>query len=411
MKPILHITSKKLTNKSLDLIGSSKDIYSRIEYFNKRNILVDRISTNINLKDLYSNLKYVNKNNYSEILIEHSPSIFVQIYLYIKFGKIIYRSHNAEFYHRLHIFIYNLKHFFNGILLNNKKIGPRNLVLILYRTFIVYFLNIFRFLARDFLTSILSKKIFSNCEWEKKNYWDYFAKSKTLNATPFLSGKYLNKMNSEEDLMKIKKNIIIISGSIYPNPISYEQIASVVELKKLKQSDIFQKFYFVVTGKVSDGILKLLVKQKINELNNFYFYNDKNMYFKNKELRNFETNLNASLMKNFKILGNEDYLTYYDLLKKSKAMLFLTKAGFGFKNKSLEAYAAKNSLIMPKSLAERFPSELKQIVYSYDKINNLLDILIEIDKKINFISDDLNDHIRKSSFKSYDKVFLNNENI
>lgn len=411
MKPVLHITSKKLTDKSFDLLGSSKDIYSRIEYFNKRNILVDRISTNVNLKDLYNKLKYINKNNYSEILIEHSPSIFVQIYLYIKFGKIIYRSHNAEFYHRLHIFIYNLKHFFNGILLNNKKIGLRNFVLILYRTFIVYLLNIFRFLARDLLTSILSKKIFSNCEWEKKNYWDYFAKSKTFNATPFLSGKYLNKMNSEEDIMKIKENIIIISGSMHPNPISYEQIASVVELKSLKQKDIFKKFKFLVTGKFSNGILNFLLKQKINELNNFFLYNDKNMYNKDKELRNFETNQNTGLMKDFKILGNKDYLTYYDLLKKSKAMLFLTKAGFGFKNKSLEAYATKNSLIMPKGLAERFPSELKQIVYSYDKIYDLLDILIDIDKKTNFVSDDLNGLIRKSSFNSYDKVFLNNEII
>lgn len=411
MKPVLHITSKKLTNKSFDLLGSSKDIYSRIEYFNKRNILVDRISVNINLKDLYNKLKYINKNNYSEILIEHSPGIFVQIYLYIKFGKIIYRSHNAEFYHRLHIFIYNLKHLFNGILLNNKKIGPRSFTLILYRTFIVYFLNIFRFLARDLLTSILSKKIFSNCEWEKKNYWDYLAKSKTYNATPFLSGKYLNKMNSEEDLIKFKKNIILISGSMHPNPISYEQILSVVKLNNIKENDIFKKFNFVVTGKVSNGILNLLLKQKINKLNNFYFYNDKNMYHKDKELRNFETNQNTGLMKDFKILNNEDYPTYYDLLKKSKAMLFLTKAGFGFKNKTLEAYATKNSLIMPKSLAKRFPSELNQIIYSYDKVNDLLNILIEIDKKINFVSDDLNGNIRKSSFKSYDKVFLNNEII
>jgi hypothetical protein len=410
MKPVLHLTSSKIIKESFDLLGSSKDIYSRIEYFYKRNILVDRIYINIDFKNLQNKLKYINKNNYSEILIEQSPGLILQIYLYIKFGKIIYRSHNAEFYHRLHIFTYNLKHFFNGILLNNKKKSPKNFVLILYRTFIVYLLNIFRFLARDLLTSILSKKIFSNCEWEKKNYWDYFAKSKTFNATPFLSGKYLNKMNSEEDLIKIKKNIIIISGSMYPNPISYEQIASVVKLKSLEQKDIFKKFKFLVTGKVSNGILNFLVKQKINELNNFFIYNDKNMY-KDKELRNFETNQNTGLMKHFKILGNEDYLTYYDLLKKSKAMLFLTKAGFGFKNKSLEAYATKNSLIMPKGLAERFPSELKRIVYSYDKIYDLLDILIDIDKKTNFVSDDLNGLIRKSSFKSYDKVFLNNEII
>ena len=68
-----------------------------------------------------SKLKYVNPKNYSNIIIEHAPNLWIQIYLFFKFGKIIYRSHNAEFLHRLHILFCNLNHFFSGILLIIRK--------------------------------------------------------------------------------------------------------------------------------------------------------------------------------------------------------------------------------------------------------------------------------------------------
>ena len=37
MLPVLHITSKKVSNKKFFYLGSSKDINSRIEYFDKQN--------------------------------------------------------------------------------------------------------------------------------------------------------------------------------------------------------------------------------------------------------------------------------------------------------------------------------------------------------------------------------------
>ena len=59
MLPILHLTSKKLVKKFFYL-GSSKDINSRIEYFDNSNHLVDRIEMNMSLFTVVQKLKYVN---------------------------------------------------------------------------------------------------------------------------------------------------------------------------------------------------------------------------------------------------------------------------------------------------------------------------------------------------------------
>ena len=40
--------------------------------------------------------------------------------------------------------------------------------------------------------------------------------------------------------------------------------------------------------------------------------------------------------------------------------MFFSDKGFGFKNKSLEAFYTKNKLILPKNLSKRFPIHLKK---------------------------------------------------
>ena len=52
MLPVLHITSKEVSNKKFFYLGSSKDINSRIEYFDKQNFLVDRIEVHMNFNDV-----------------------------------------------------------------------------------------------------------------------------------------------------------------------------------------------------------------------------------------------------------------------------------------------------------------------------------------------------------------------
>lgn len=408
MLPVLHITSKKVSNKKFFYLGSSKDINSRIEYFDKQNFLVDRIEVNMNFNDIRKRVKYVNPKNYSNIIIEHSPSLLIQFYLFFKLGKIIYRSHNAEFFHRFHIFKCNLNHFFSGILFGNKKISIKGLIVIFYVTFIVYPSHVLRFFLRDLLTSFLAKKILTNCEWETNNYWNFFSKKKAITATPYLSGKYIKHL---KDVDKIKhEKIITISGSSHPNPISVDQIFQIAnKLPKIKEKmgQSFDQIKFIVTGTIPNGVLKILKKKKINEYKNFFIYIDKKLimnFIKRESI--LDEVLNSEPLKSFNLLCEKNYESYYSLLGKSSASMFFSDKGFGFKNKSLEAFYSKNKLILPKNLSKRFPIHLKKIIHEYESIDEIVNILNDLDIK-DYTNIDINNEIRRDSFESYDKVFNN----
>lgn len=407
MLPILHLTSKKISKRNFFYLGSSKDINSRIEYFDNSNHLVDRIEMNMSLFTVIQKLKYINSKNYSNIIIEHAPNLWIQFYLFFKFGKIIYRSHNAEFLHRLHIFFCNLNHFFRGILFNNKKKTLKNLIIVFYVTFIIYPSHVVRYFLRDLFTSLFAKKILTNCQWETENYWKYFSQKKAITATPFLSGKYIKYLR---DIDKTKtEKIITISGSSHPNPISVDQIVKIADyLPKIKEKmgKKFEEYKFIVTGAVPNGALYYLKKKKINQLNNFYIYVDKELIinFLKKE-RLFDDVINSEPLKSFNLLGSKDYESFYSLLGKSSANMFFSDKGFGFKNKSLEAFYTKNKLILPKNLAERFPKPLQKIIEKYKSVEDIISILSNLNQE-DYTDIDINNELRKDSFSSYDKTFV-----
>jgi hypothetical protein len=400
MKPILHLVNRKFKNKAHFLLGSVKDINSRVEYFNFRNFLVDRIELKVKFFDAYEILKYLNRSNYSFVLVEQSPSFFVQLLIFFKFGKVIYRSHNAEFYHRFHIFKYNLIHFSLNILFKNKRMSIYRFVNIFFTTFIILPINILRYFFVDILTSILARTIVSESEWSKNYYWKYFPFVKKYHANTFLSAPYLKKVNKLFD----KKNVIIISGSYFPNSISYEQVRSIYILLALREnSKLFEEFQFIVTGKVSLGILDFLFKKGVNQIKNLFFYHDKDNLVLAKEIRNFKSNLSSYPWSAFNSLTSDDVGNYYDLLASAKAMMFCTSAGFGTKTKAVEAMMHKCFLVLNNELFERVPNELNKIMIKYDS-NNFEDVLKTV-KNYDFPKDDFNKILKESSFKNYDQVF------
>lgn len=406
MLPILHLTSKKISNKKFFYLGSNKDINSRIEYFDKKKYLVDRIEMNMNFTDVRKKVKYINSKNYSNIIIEHSPNLLIQFYLFFKFGKIIYRSHNAEFYHRIHIFICNLNHFLSGILFKNKKNSIKGILVIFYVTFIIYPSHIIRFFFRDLLTTLFAKKILTNCEWETENYWKYLSKNKALTATPYLSGKYIKHI---KDVDKIKdEKIITISGSSHPNPISVDQIVKIGDLLpriKEKMGQAFDEIKFIVTGTVPNGVLEYLKRKKINEYKNFFIFIDRDLivnFIKRESI--LDEILNSEPLKSFNLLNEKNYNSFYSLLGKSSASMFFSDKGYGFKNKSLEAFYTQNKLILPTKLSKRFPHHLNKIIYEYNSVDDIIKIFKNLNNE-DFTDIDINNELRKESFHSYDKVF------
>ena len=85
--------------------------------------------------------------------------------------------------------------------------------------------------------------------------------------------------------------------------------------------------------------------------------------------------------------------------------MFFSDKGFGFKNKSLEAFYTKNKLILPKNLAERFPKPLQKIIEKYKSVEDIISILSNLNQE-DYTDIDINNELRKDSFSSYDKTFV-----
>lgn len=383
MKKILHLTSAKVDQKKWELLGSSKDIFTRTEYFNDRNIEVKKISNYFPMWE--EAINKINEKEFSHVLIEHCPPVKIQYKIYKKFGKTIYRSHNAEALHRYDIFKFNLKLFFKGILFENRKLNFMIFIKIIYRTFFYLPSNIFKYFFRDLITSFFSSNVISISQWDKENYWSYFASNKCLTAPFFLPKNYMSKINQ-----KNKKNIIIISGSILPNSISYDQVLMIKELYAIKEHKIFKEFKFIVTGNISRGVYLYLIKKKIHTIKNLFFYTE-----------NFTNN---DLIQKFNNISNTSFKNFYDILSISKAMLFLSSGGYGFKTKAAEAYSHNNKLIVPDNLYKKFPRELNKITYRFGNIKELNKILLDLYYKKEF-NNNINDALKKIAYTTYDKIF------
>lgn len=401
MKPILHIVNNKIHNRTHNLLGSVKDIKTRIEYFRHRKLKTCTIVPKGNFFSVRKKLRHLNKENFSKVLVEQSQSVLLQVYLFFKFRKVIYRSHNAEIYHRFHIFKYNLVFFFSNILFKDIKFSIKKVIYIFYTTFFFFPINILKYFFRDLCISILAESVIAVSKWEKNNYWRYFPFVKKYYADFFLSSFYIKKIKNSK---LNKKNIIIISGSYHPNPISYEQIRSIYILLSLKRrSKLFKKFKFIVTGKVSKGILHFLIKKKVHHIKNVYFYYDKKSLIADKELKIYEKSFGKYPWNRFKIISSDDFGNYYQLLKIAKAMMFCTDAGFGVKTKAWEAYAHGCFLLMNEKLFEKFPRDFDLINYKYN--NDDLDIILKKLMNYNFPQNNLNRFLKKSAYATYDKAF------
>jgi hypothetical protein len=401
MKPILHIVNNKIHNRAHTFLGSVKDINTRIEYFKFRKLSVRTIVPKGNFFLVRKKLKNLNKENFSKVLVEQSQSLLLQIYLFFKFKKVIYRSHNAETYHRFHIFKYNLFHFFNNILFKDTKFSIKKIIYIFLSTFIFFPINILKYFLRDLCISILAESVIAVSKWEKNNYWKYFPFVKKYHADFFLSRFYLKK---SKNIKLNKKNIIIISGSYHPNPISYEQIRSIYKLLFLKRkSKLFKKFKFIVTGKVTKGILHFLIKKKVHRIKNIYFYYDEKSLIADKDFKIYKKSLKKYPWNCFNIITSEDLGNYYQLLKIAKAMMFCTEAGFGVKTKAWEAYFHGCFLLMNEKLFAKFPREFDLTSYKYNE--NDLDVILKKLINYNFPNNNLNRLLKKSAYATYDKVF------
>lgn len=415
-KTLFILPSRKYLRDEFFFLGSTKDFNSRLDFFREKKFYIDYLYPSRSILSFIKNIFKFNKKDYDIIIVEHAPSILAQLIILIKFGKVIYRSHNAEYLHRIDTFKAHLFLMKNKIPFKQREITMKNLLITFYRQFnktLILFLNIFRFLFRDIFTSIFSSKVIANCEWEKKFYWEKMKTQKNcFYATPYIPYKNLQLLEVyEENLNKTRKeNLVVVLGSSSPSPIAEHQLLEFLiffrRIKNLKNK-IFENYKFVITGKISKGIFWYMDKYKLLENNNLFYFFDKEMFTYNEDYQNELNNIKKFCDEKF-ILTNKDYHTFYKLIAKSRFSLILSNLGYGFKNKSLEVIKLKSRLILKKSLYNRYPKEMKhELISIEDNINvsELERIMFEYDNEQTFSIDKTNLIIKKDSIKNYSEIF------
>jgi len=400
----------RINNSEFFYLGSTKDISSRLNFFKEQNCAIFFLSPIRSLFSLVKNSRNFKKKDFDHVIVEHSPSILVQIFIFFKFGKVIYRSHNAEAYHRFDMFqsyfdLYRHKIPFKRI----RRFKFLNYYTV-HMILIKLFFGIFRFLIRDLFTAVVSKKIIANCEWERDNYWSKFlSKKKCYYATPYLSKDYLDQINLYKTVMLNKKrDIVIIPGSSHPSQIAYHQTLCFINFlaEAIKEkSEIINKYKFVLTGRQSYEQLMFL-KEKIDlSKSNIYIYLDKDI-LGYREYFSYIDYLKINI-PDLKILNKKHYHSFYRLLACSKFSLILSNKGYGFKNKSLEILMLKSKLIVPEKLYNRLPRQLKKVVISTEEnnFNQIEKQLLNDNNTSTNEENNINKIVEKDSYKQYKAAF------
>lgn len=104
----MHIVKDSIADPDQLYLGSTKDIRGMTEYFEDRNIPFDEISAKGRSDmQLLKQLRGMNLDKYTMALFEYPryPASLLFLRRHFPDMKLLVRSHNAEFYHQLHIIL------------------------------------------------------------------------------------------------------------------------------------------------------------------------------------------------------------------------------------------------------------------------------------------------------------------
>jgi len=295
---ILHIVPDSFHDSSQSLLGSTKDIMGRREYFKKNKIAFDEIvADNRNDIDLKRCLQKVDISKYSHAFFE--LMMFPQSMGYLRQAKpelmIAVRPINAELFHRFHLFLAQLK--------VRKKIGIREIWRIPYRFFL------------DFLCCRWSDWVLPISDWEIPHYWRFLGFKKKVQYLPYFLP---DNVSERTDLSENKENLCVALMSTSINPI-LEHAARNFFVMVSKLGDRCPDWKFMLTGD-SDRFRKFAPNR---------------------------VELTGKL---------DDPLI---ALKRARVMAIFSDLGFGFKTKILEAVQCGCFILLPKSLMARLPTPLQ----------------------------------------------------
>jgi glycosyltransferase involved in cell wall biosynthesis len=306
---ILHVVPESAVLSKFHYSGSTKDIFGRLEYFKSRAIDVKQVIVKRSDESLLESLEPMSLSEYSAVMIEFP--IYPKSMEFIRRKnpniKIYTRSINAELYHKLHLFLSNVKSERNSGVGFMRSL--RTHIPILEKTRLKF--------KQDRKCGNLSDVLLSITDWETRYYWRYLIGNKAETVPYYLPEEYSQEIRS---VCADKENICVSFMGVKVNRGSFlaDSLDNFVRLVNLLKDDM-KDWSFKVTGELHDD--------------------------------------SVSLPARVEATGFIE--SPYPLLARSRAVAILSPYGMGFKTKILEAILAGCYVLLPTALLKRQPEAVK----------------------------------------------------
>ena len=299
---IFHVFKDIVKDPRQVYLGSTKDIKSRMDFFQTFGLSYDELTVDQDNDPDRATLDALADRalgRYATVIFEHS--LFPRSIQYLKNShprlNVLFRGHNAEFYHRLHYALGAVKYTSLGEAIKWLKAS-----LTKYR--------------EDSLCAHHADLVLSINAWESANYWPKFTETRKIITAPFyLTDFYLDEIRRKK---QPKKNRCVCLMSTFIGPFLYDALHH------------FQKFVGSTRNRLPDWDFTATGAIP-------------------KKWRKRQTHMNyVGLVR-----------SPLDILSESRAMCILSDLGYGFKTKIIEAIMCGCYVIVPEKLFGRLPQEVR----------------------------------------------------
>ena len=299
---ILHVFKDLVKDPRQVYLGSTKDIKSRTDFFENCGLVYDELTVNQDHDPDRATLDALADralDHYATVIFEHS--LFPRSIQYLKKNNarlnVLFRGHNAEFYHRLHYALGAVKYTSLGEALKWLKES-----LTKYR--------------EDSLCARHADYVLSISAWETAHYWPRFTASHTIINAPFyLTDFYLDEIRRKK---RPKTNRCVCLMSTFIGPFLYDALHHYQKIVGAIR-DRLPDWDFATTGAIPKK------------------------WRKRQKQMNYVGLVESPL----------------DILSESRAMCILSDLGYGFKTKIIEAIMCGCYVIVPEKLYGRLPQEVR----------------------------------------------------
>jgi glycosyltransferase involved in cell wall biosynthesis len=326
---VLHIVPESVENPQHLYLGTTKDIRGRTEYFQTRDIPFDELvvkKQKRNDRDLVRQLSKMSLDRYTAAIFEmpRYPASLRFLRLNFPHIRLITRSVNAEFYHRLHQCGATA---LNPVGMPTAKVANKSFL---------YLRSSLTRLRLDYLCAKWSHYVLSITEWEKENYWQRLTDaSKIRNLPYFLPDSYRedHRFVAKKDKCVCLMSTVTRDAGQSFNLDAAKKFAQLVD--KLEHN--CPEWCFFITGEILDRQIRM--PERVVHL------------------------------------GFLD--SPFGILAESRALALLSDYGFGFKTKVLDAISHHCYVLVTKKLYSRLPMEVQPycIIVDPQSVQSLSDAL------------------------------------